>query len=105
MACKIKKGMTVVVLSGKSKGKQGKILGIDLKEGKVLVEGVNIVKRATRPNRQNPQGGILEKESGLPISKVSAIDPDDKKPCRIKFIEQGGQKVRVSKRSGKVVEQ
>lgn len=104
MACKLKKGMTVVVISGREKGKSGKILRIDRERNRAVVEGVNIIKRATRPNPKNPQGGIMEREAALHVSNLAGVDPDTKAPVRIGFAVVGGVKKRVARGSGKVVE-
>lgn len=103
MKCKLLKGMIVTVLSGKDKGKQGKILRVIPKNRMVVIEGVNIIKRAMRPNKNNPNGGILEKESPMPVSRVAPIDPETKTPCRIKITEKDGVKLRISHKSGKVI--
>jgi len=93
----------VIVISGKDKGKTGKILRVDRKRGRVYVEGINIVKRHTRPNpaRPNAQVGVIEKEGPIHISNVAIVDPKDKKPTRvgIRRGEDGGR-MRVTKRSG-----
>ncbi len=101
---RIKKGDTVVILSGKYKGKTGKVSSTHPKENKVTVEGINVVKRHIKPTQLKPQGGIVEKTKPMWVSKVSLIDPTDKKPSRvgIKF-DKDGNKVRIYKRSGKVV--
>jgi large subunit ribosomal protein L24 len=104
MAHKLKKGMNVIVLSGRERNKSGKILRIDREAGRVVIEGVNMIKRSTRPNQKNPQGGMIEREAALHISNVAAIDPDTKRGVRIGFDSSSGQKMRVSRSSGKVVE-
>ena len=104
MAMKIKKGMIVAVISGKDRGKQGKILVVDREKGRVVVEGVNLVKRATRPNPKNQAGGMVEREAAIAVSNVAAIDPDSKKPTRVGWARVGGAKTRVARRSGKSVE-
>jgi LSU ribosomal protein L24P len=102
---KLKKGDTVVVLSGKDKGKTGKVLATHPRENKVTVEGVNIVKKHQKPNRAYPQGGIIEVTKPIWVSKVAIVDPTTKKPSRIgyKIDEKTGKKVRVFKKSGKEV--
>ncbi len=104
MACKFKKGMTVIAIAGREKGKSGKILRIDHERNRVIVEGVNMIKRATRPNPKNPQGGMVEREAMLHISNIAAIDPETKTPVRVGFAVVGGAKKRVARGSGKVVE-
>ena len=100
MAMKIKKGDTVVVLSGKDKGKQGKILEVMPKEGKVVVEKINVVSRHTKPRKQGDQGGILKKEAPLCACKVQKVCPKCNKPTRIGHKVEGGKKVRVCKKCG-----
>ncbi|MBU0726144.1 MAG: 50S ribosomal protein L24 [Alphaproteobacteria bacterium] len=101
---KIKKGDRVVVLTGKDKGKQGEVLRVLRTENRVLVQGVNMVKRHQRQS-QTVQGGIVEKESALHISNVSHIDPKDDKPTRVGYKTlDDGRKVRVAKRSGEVID-
>lgn len=104
MAFKLTKGMQVIVLSGRERNKVGKILRIDRENDRVVIEGVNMIKRASRPSQNNPQGGFLEREAALHISNVAAIDPDSKRPARIGFKTINGLKVRVSRASGKSVE-
>lgn len=101
----IKKGDKVVVISGKDKAKTGLVLAINSKKSRVLVEGVNIVKRHTKPNAQNPEGGIIEKAAPLHISNVALADPKTGKPTRVgyKFLEDG-TKVRYAKKSGETIE-
>ncbi|KZD01116.1 50S ribosomal protein L24 [Oceanibaculum pacificum] len=101
---KIKKGDKVVVRTGKDKGKQGEVLRVLRTENRVLVQGVNMVKRHQRQS-QTQQGGIVEKEAALHISNVAHIDPKDDKPTRVGFkILDDGRKVRVAKRSGEVID-
>ena len=97
---KIRKGDKVVVITGKEKGKTGEVLGVLRDEARVLVQGVNIVKRHTRPSAANP-GGIIDKEAPLHISNVAHLDPKSGKPTRVGFkLMNDGRKVRVAKRSG-----
>lgn len=104
MAAKIKKGDTVVVLTGRDKGKEGEVVGIMPKEGKAFVQGVNMVKRHTRPS-QTTQGGIVEKEAKIDLSNLAIKDPKDGQPTRVGFkIMEDGRKVRVAKRSGEVID-
>jgi large subunit ribosomal protein L24 len=101
---RLKKGDNVVVLSGKYKGKTGKVLSTHPALNKVTVEGINIVKRHTKPNRLHPQGGIVEKTNPIWVSKVAIVDPDSKKPSRIGYkLTKDGQKSRVLKTSGKEI--
>jgi len=85
MAARLKRGDLVVVISGKNKGKQGKIARIMVEDDRVIVEGVNLVKRHMRPTPKNPQGGILEKEAPLHACKVMPVDPKTGKPTRVRF--------------------
>lgn len=101
---KIKKGDTVQVLSGKYKGKTGKVVATHPSENKVTVEGINIVKKHVKPNRVNPQGGILDITKPIWVSKVAVIDPTTKKPSRIGItVDDKGVKTRVYKKSGKEI--
>ena len=101
----VKKGDTVVVLSGKDKGKQGKIISAMPKKGMVVVEGTNKVKRHTKPNMKAPQGGILDKEMPLNSCKVMLICPACNKPTRIAHKLVDGKNARVCKKCGEVVDQ
>ena len=98
----VKKGDTVVVISGNYKGKQGTVLKVITKENRVVVEGVNVVSRHTRPSQANPDGGIIKKEAPIDASNVMLVDPKTNKPTRVHFEEKDGKKVRVAK-SGSVI--
>ena len=101
---KIKKGDKVVVIAGKDKGKTGEVLRVDPKDARLVVQGVNMVKRHTKPAMGNP-GGIVEKEATIHISNVAHIDPKSNKPTRVGYKAlQDGRKVRVAKRSGEVLD-
>jgi large subunit ribosomal protein L24 len=102
-AAKIKKGDRVVVLSGKDKGKHGDVVRAMPKDMKVVVAGVNVVSRHTKPTQAAPQGGIIRKEAPIHVSKVAIEDPKTGKPTRVGFRIENGQKVRVAKRSGEVI--
>ncbi len=102
-AAKIKKGDRVVVLSGKDKGKHGEVVRSLPKEMKVVVAGVNVVTRHTKPSQANPQGGLVRSEAPIHVSKVAIEDPKTGKPTRVGFRIEDGQKVRVAKRSGEVI--
>ena len=102
-AAKIKKGDTVVVRSGKDKGRSGTVMQVLPKDGKVLVQGVNVAARHRKPSQTNPQGGIDRREAPMAISKVSLADPKDGKPTRVRFEERDGKKVRVAVKSGEVI--
>ncbi|ACV59704.1 ribosomal protein L24 [Alicyclobacillus acidocaldarius subsp. acidocaldarius DSM 446] len=102
---RVKTGDKVVVIAGKDKSKQGRILKVYPKEGRVVVEGVNIVKRHTKPNPQHPEGGIVEKEAPIHVSNVMIVDPKTGEPTRVgyKFLEDG-RKVRYAKKSGEILD-
>ena len=100
----VKKGDTVVVLSGKDKGKQGKIITAMPKAGKVIVEGINKVKRHSKPSLKVPQGGIITKEMPLHVCKVQLVCPACNKPTRIGHKEVNGKNARVCKKCGEVIE-
>ncbi|ABC23474.1 50S ribosomal protein L24 [Rhodospirillum rubrum] len=103
-AAKIKKGDKVVVLAGKDKGKRGEVLKAIPKEGRVVVQGVNVVKRHTRPTN-TAAGGIVEKEASIHVSNVAHEDPKDGSPTRVGFkVLEDGRKVRYAKRSGDVID-
>ncbi|KZY57025.1 50S ribosomal protein L24 [Erythrobacter sp. HI0063] len=103
-AAKIKKGDTVVVLSGKDKGQTGTVEKVMPKDGKIVVEGVNVATRHRKPNQQNPQGGIDRFPAPMHISKVALADPKDGKPTRVRFEEKDGRKVRVAVKSGETID-
>ena len=103
-AAKIKKGDSVVVRSGKDKGRTGTVLQVLPKDGKVLVSGVNIAARHRKPTQLNPQGGIDRREAPMAISKVSLADPKDGKPTRVRFEVKDGKKVRVAVKSGETID-
>ena len=98
------KNDTVKILSGKYKDKTGKVLKVFPKYDRVIVEGVNIIKRHTKPSQKNQQGGILEKEAPIHVSNVMVIDPKTSEPTRIGYkILEDGTKVRISKKSGEIL--
>jgi large subunit ribosomal protein L24 len=94
----------VKILSGKYSGKTGKVLKVFPDQNRLIVEGVNIIKKHTKPSQKNQQGGIIEKESSIHVSNVMVIDPKTNEPTRVgfKFLEDG-TKVRVSKKSGEML--
>lgn len=100
----VKKDDKVMVITGKDKGKTGRVIVAYPRENRVLVEGINMVKRHTKPSPQNQQGGIIEKEAPIHASNVMLIDPKSGKPTRIGYTEQNGKKVRVAKRSGEIID-
>lgn len=96
---KIKKDDEVIVLAGKDKGKTGKVIKAMPAESRVLVQGLNLVKRHERASQKNPNGGIISKEASLHVSNVALVDPKDGKATRVKFKTVDGKKVRVGTRS------
>ena len=104
MKFKIKKGDKVVVITGRDKGKSGEVLRVLRDDDRVLVQGVNMIKRHTRPAAGQP-GGIIEKEAAIHISNVAHLDPKSNQPTRVgyKFLEDG-RKVRFARRSGEVLD-
>jgi len=100
MAMNVKKGDTVVVLSGKDKGKQGKVLGTVPSEDKVVVEGINMVTCHVKPRRQGETGGIVKREAALYASKVQVVCPKCKKGTRVAHKIENGKKSRVCKHCG-----
>lgn len=101
---RIKKGDKVIVLTGRSKGATGTVLSMELKSNRILVQGVNMVKRHTRQS-QTSQGGIISQESPIHLSNVALVDPKDNKATKVGFrYEKDGTKVRYSKRSGAVID-
>src|SRR5215218_3084026 len=104
MASRIRQGDSVVILSGKDRGKTGRVRTVLPKESRVVVEGVNIVKRHTKARGPGQPGGIIEKEAPLHISNVAIADPSSGKPTRVGFrVESDGTKVRVAKKSDQVI--
>lgn len=104
----VKKGDTVYVNAGNDKGKTGKILEVITSKDRVIVEGINMVSKHTKPNAKQPQGGIIKKEAGIHISNVQLLDPEQSTankpvPTRIAHKIVDGKKVRVSKKSGKEI--
>ena len=101
---RIKKGDKVVVIAGKDKGRKGEVLRVMVRTGRVLVQGVNMIKRHTRPTQTHP-GGIVEKELPVHVSNLAVEDPKTGEPTRIgfKFLDDG-RKVRYAKRSGEVID-
>ena len=103
---KIKKGDTVEVVTGKDAGKRGRVLKVDLSRGRLVVEGVNMIKRHTRPNPQKKiQGGIVEREASVHASNVMVVSPDSGRRTRVGFkILDDGRKVRVAKTDGAILD-
>jgi large subunit ribosomal protein L24 len=100
----IKKGDTVCVIAGDSKGQQGKVLKVEVSKQRAIVEGVNLVKKATKPNAKNPQGGIVEQEAPIHISNLQVLDPQSGKPTRVgRRANAEGKLVRFAKKSGEEI--
>jgi len=105
MAARIRKGDTVIVLTGKDKGRKGEVLKSFPDENRVLVQGVNIHARHTKPSQTDPQGGIKRTEAPIHVSNVAHVDPRDGKATRVGFKDDGkGRKVRFAKRSGENID-
>ena len=102
-AAKIKKGDTVVVLSGKDKGRTGEVIRSMPSVGKIVVGGINMMARHTKPSQADPQGGIKRSEAPMHVCKVAIADPKSGKPTRVGFKIIDGKKVRVAKKSGEVI--
>ena len=102
MAAKIKKGDDVVVLTGKDKGRTGKVLRVIPSDDRVVVQGIQVVQRHTRPSAGNPQGGIVNKEASIHLSNVALVDSKGK-PTRVGFRMDGDKKVRFAKTTGDAV--
>lgn len=104
MKIRLKKGDTVVVRSGKYRGKTGKVTATHPRENKVTVEGINIAKKHVKPNQQHPQGAIVEITKPIWVSKVGIMEPASKKASRIGYqVDKDGKKTRVFKKSGKEI--
>ena len=100
----VKKGDTVYVNSGNSKGQTGKVLQVLVKERRAIVEGVNMVSKSTKPSAKNPQGGIVKQEAPIHISNLALVDPKTGEPTRVAIKKtDDGKKVRVAKKSGEEI--
>ncbi|MEX1052109.1 MAG: 50S ribosomal protein L24 [Patescibacteria group bacterium] len=99
----IQKGDKVLVITGKDRGKTGLVERVLVKERRVIVGGINLVKRHQKRSAQNPQGGIIEKNASLDVSNVMLLDPKTDKPSRVGYKMNGQEKVRFAKRSGEAV--
>ena len=105
MAAKIRKGDTVIVLTGKDKGRKGEVIRSFPEESRVIVSGVNIKARHTKPSQADPQGGIKRNEAPIHGSNVAHVDPTSGKPTRVGFkTDEKGRKVRFAKRSGESID-
>ncbi|SDE58077.1 large subunit ribosomal protein L24 [Paenibacillus sp. UNCCL117] len=101
----VKKEDTVIVITGKDKGKKGRVLAAYPRQNRVLVEGVNMIKKHAKPSQANPQGGILTQEAAIHVSNVMLVDPKSGQPTRIGYkVLDNGKKVRVAKKSGEIID-
>jgi large subunit ribosomal protein L24 len=100
----IKKGDNVIVIAGDHKGEQGKVMIVDVEKQRAIVEGVNLVSKHTKPNTENPKGGIVKKEAGVHVSNLKLL-ASNSKPTRVgrKLDEKTGKSVRYSKKTGEVI--
>ena len=99
----IKKGDTVIVLAGKDKGKKGNVQKVLVEDQRVIVEGINMVSKSTKPSAKNPQGGIVKQEAPIHVSNVSLIDPKSGKATRVSIKHEGKNVVRIAKKSGEEI--
>lgn len=99
----IKKDDTVIVLTGKDKGKSGKVLKVIVDDNRAIVEGINMVSKSTKPSAKNPQGGIVKQEAPIHISNLSLIDPKSGKATRIAIKREGKTVTRIAKKSGEEI--
>ena len=99
----VKKGDSVVVIAGTQKGKQGTVLSVDVEKQRAIVEGVNLVSKHTRPNTENPKGGIIKKEASIHVSNIMVCDKDGKAGRIGRKKDEQGKSVRYSKKSGEVI--
>jgi len=104
MAARIRKGDTVVVISGTSKGRRGEVLSVAPRDDRAIVRGVNIVHRHTKATGPGQPGGIIDKEASIHLSNLMLVDPTSEKPTKVGFrILEDGRKVRIAKATGEVV--
>ena len=100
----IKKGDTVYVNAGEDKGKTGRVLKVLISKNRAVVEGINMVTKATKPNAKNPQGGLVNMEAPIHVSNLQLLDPKSGKPTRVGYkVNEDGKKVRISKKSGEEI--
>jgi large subunit ribosomal protein L24 len=104
MPARIRKDDRVVVLAGKDKGKTGKVLEVRPRENRVIVEGINIIKRHTKPRPPDNPGGVIERPAPIHLSNVAPLDPQDKRATRIRVDEIKGERLRVSARTGHTID-
>ena len=100
---RIKKGDKVIVIAGSEKGKEGTVSKVLPKEEKVIISGINMVKKHVKPNQAEPEGKITEKEAPIHISNVALVDPKTKKATKVRYEIKDGKKVRVAKKSSTVI--
>ncbi|MBC8342938.1 MAG: 50S ribosomal protein L24 [Bacteroidetes bacterium] len=102
---KIKKGDTVMVISGNNAGKSGRVLNIIREKNRAIVEGINIITKHSKPTQQNPDGGIIKKEASIHLSNVMVVDPKTSEPTRVgRKLNEKNKLVRYSKKSGEVID-
>ena len=99
----IKKGDTVYVNAGEDKGKTGRVLKVLISKNRAVVEGINMVTKATKPNAKNPQGGLVKMEAPIHVSNLQLLDPKSGKPTRVGYRMDGDKKVRYAKKSGEEI--
>lgn len=99
----IKKGDNVYVLAGEDRGKTGRVVSVLPDKGRAIVEGVNMVTKATKPSAQHPQGGLVKKEAPIHLSNLNLVDPKTGKPTRIAIRRENGKKIRISKKSNQEI--
>ena len=104
MPARIKQGDTVIAISGKDKGKTGTVLTVHPADNRAVVEGLNIIKRHTKPRPPDDPGGIIEKPAPIHLSNLALVDPETKRPTRVRIEDKDGVRVRVAVRSGKQID-
>ena len=104
MSLNVKKGDNVVILAGKDKGKEGTVKKTIASANRVIVEGINMVKKHQKPSNSNPNGGVIDTEAAISASNVMLIDPSTNEPTRVGFKFVDGKKVRFAKKSGKTID-
>lgn len=104
MAAKVKKGDTVLVLTGKDRGTKGEVIRVIPDRDRVVVRGVNQARRHTKPSQADPSGGVKAFEAPIHVSNVALVDPSSGKPTRVGFVEKDGRKLRVAKKSGAMID-
>lgn len=102
---KVRKGDEVVITAGKDRGRKGEVIKVMPKDSRLVVRGLNLIKRHTKPSAENPDGGVVQKEASVHISNVQLADPESGLPTRVGYkILEDGKKVRFAKRSGQVID-